>query len=308
MADHEVRRLRIRPRALDRFVDEHAVRKIEFEVLLIEIEAVTSIAIVSAFIQGDGSALGLRVFGDLLEQLHLLRFVPRVARIVEPAKSRHPPPAHRPVVARLDRSRAHPRGILGKQLHPLVGGVAVRIQEDVGQPGAPDLRPDAAFRIDRIGFPLRRRDVDAERSEIPRMQHVMRILFLQIERELRAIGVGDRVNDDVHPSELLAIGRVGQEQLRQLQHVTGRRHFVRVLTRRIDDGRLHGRLFRLRPVRRFDRRHQIHGPDVLAEITLADLVDGGFLERRHLREHLVGFGRGNGIVELNDAPCRRHAV
>ena len=45
---HEVRALRVGARALDRLVDQHAVREIELEVLLIEIEAVALVAIVGA--------------------------------------------------------------------------------------------------------------------------------------------------------------------------------------------------------------------------------------------------------------------
>src|SRR5882724_10175104 len=53
-------------------------------------------------------------------------------------------------------------------------------------------------------------------------------------------------------------------------------------------------------MRRLDRRHEVHRPDVFAEIALADLVDARFFERRHPREDLGGFGRWDGRVPLDE--------
>ena len=176
----------------------------------------------------------------------------------------------------------------------------MRVEEDVRQPRPPDLRTDARLGIHRIAFPLLRRHVDAERAEISGVEHVGRIDLLQIECELRAVGVRDRVHDDVHLVQLLAVGGIGQEQLRHLQHVARRRHLVRMLPRRVHDRRLHRRLLGLRPVGRLDRRHQIHRPDVFAEIALADFVNGRLFEGRHPREDLRGFGRRNRRVPLHE--------
>ena len=55
------------------------------------------------------------------------------------------------------------------------------------------------------GIPLRAGDVDAERAEIAGVQHVGRVDLLEVVGELRAVGIRDRVDDDVHLVELLAI-------------------------------------------------------------------------------------------------------
>jgi hypothetical protein len=106
------------------------------------------------------------------------------------------------------------------------------------------------------------------------------------------------MNDDIHLVQLFAIRRIGQQQLRHLQHVARGGDLVRVLARRVDDRRFHGRLLGLRPVRRLDRRHEVHGPDLFAEIALPDLVDGRFFRFRHLRENAVRLGRRDRRVPL----------
>ena len=177
VARHEIVRRRIRARALDRLVDQHAVREIELEVLLVEIKAVSLVPLVRALIERDGRRDRFLVLRDHLEQLHLLVFVSRIPRIVEPRETGHPPAAHRPVVARFDRARTNPRCVFRKQLHPLVRWVAVRIEKNIRQPRAPDLRSNAALRIYGISLPLSRHDIHAERPEITRVQHEVRVIF-----------------------------------------------------------------------------------------------------------------------------------
>ena len=79
--------------------------------------------------------------------------------------------------------------------------VPVRIQVDVGQPFAPDLAADLRLGQQRAVA----LDVLAERAVTARVEHVARRQLLQIVRHLRAVGIGHRVQNDVHTFEHLAV-------------------------------------------------------------------------------------------------------
>ena len=58
--------------------------------------------------------------------------------------------------------------------------------------------------IHRIAVPLRRDEVDAERAEIAGVQQVVGRDLLQVVRELRAVRVRERMEDDVDLLQLVA--------------------------------------------------------------------------------------------------------
>src|SRR5262249_7057204 len=60
IARHEVVGLRVCTGAFDRLVDQHAVREIQLEVLLIEVVAVALVARVRTLVERDGPLLGFR--------------------------------------------------------------------------------------------------------------------------------------------------------------------------------------------------------------------------------------------------------
>ena len=93
------------------------------------------------------------------------------------------------------------------------------------------------LRVYRVGVPSGH-ETDAERAEVSGMQHVIRRDFLEVVRELRAVGVGERVEDDVHFLQCRLELRVGEQHLGESSHVARRRHLVGVLPGGIDDRRL----------------------------------------------------------------------
>src|SRR4051812_11443067 len=58
---HEILALRVRARALDRFVDQYAVGEVELEILPVEIEAIALVALVGARVERDGAGRCLRI-------------------------------------------------------------------------------------------------------------------------------------------------------------------------------------------------------------------------------------------------------
>src|SRR5262249_34070395 len=113
---HEVSGLWAGSGAFQRFVNQHAVREIELEVLLIEIEAIALVPLVRPLVESNRAWRLLGVLRDHAEQLHLLVLVPRISRIVQPGEAGHPPATHGPVIAGLDRACANPCGILREEL------------------------------------------------------------------------------------------------------------------------------------------------------------------------------------------------
>ena len=109
-----------------------------------------------------------------------------------------------------------------------------------------------------------------------------------------------RVHDDVDGVELLALLRVREQELRELQDVRGRRDLVRVLARGVDDGGLERRRFVVGEMRGVEGGHEVHGPDVLPEVALAHLVDRRFGALRHVGENAVGLRRGYRRVPLDE--------
>ena len=146
----------------------------------------------------------------------------RIARIAQRADGRVP--------AARRQIRPEPgRHVPGERLHPLVRGIAVRIQVDVGQPVAPHARAHERLRQERIRQADQRGDVLTERAVAAGMKHVRRRQLLQVVRHLRAVRVLDRMQHDVHLLQDLLVALVRDEQLAEAKDVARRRDLVRVL-------------------------------------------------------------------------------
>ena len=137
----------------------------------------------------------------------------------------------------------------------------MRVQEDVGQPAAPQPGADARLGIEREVLAGAGRDVDAQGAQVARVQDVVGSEAVEIVGELGAVGVGEGVHHDVHLVGLAALDGIGQQELGVAQHVARRGDFVGVLASGMQHGGLEGRRLGARPVAGGHGGHEVHRPD-----------------------------------------------
>ena len=114
---------------------------------------------------------------------------------------------------RLDDAVAHPGNVFGEELDPLVVGHAVRIEEEIGEPRAPQIRADAGLGVDpRFVIPGGSRRPRSESARTAGMQHVVGCDLKELISELGAVGIGDGMHDHIDPVELFAKRLVGQQE------------------------------------------------------------------------------------------------
>ena len=178
--------------------------------------------------------------------------------------------------------------------------VAVRVQEDVREPHPPQAGSNLGLRIDRHRLVGVRRGVDPEGSPVAGVQDVLPVDLVHVPGELGAVGVLDRVEDDVDLVEVFLAFGIGEQHFGEPQRVRRRGNLVRVLAGAVEDGRLQQARLPLRPVRGLHGRHQVHRPGGLSQVAFADLVNRGFGELGHPRQDPVGLGRRDRRVPLHE--------
>ena len=142
IAGHEVLARRAGFGPLDGAVDQDVIREIELEVVRIERVAVAAVSRIAAFVQRANFGRCVDTPAEQLANPKRRVLVPGVLRIIDEAEARREPPPHAPPVTRFRDAVAHPPGVLRKHHDPLVVGIAMRVEKDVGQPLAPDVSPD----------------------------------------------------------------------------------------------------------------------------------------------------------------------
>ena len=171
-------------RSLQRHLYEHAVRHRQPKYVRVVLGSVAPVAFVVALVHLEDIAIGIDAARDVVADLERRVAVPGHVRAVHVPEAGHEPALVESPVALRNAATPHETGVFAEQLHDLVRRVPVRIEEDVGQPAAPQPVSDGRLGIDGVVVPRARRRIYPQRAQVAGVQDEVRRDPVQVVGEL----------------------------------------------------------------------------------------------------------------------------